>query len=208
MSEQLLISAVILAAGASRRMGQSKMLLPWGDTFVIQKVVTTLLNSGVYKPIIVTGRSSEDIRKIVRSDQVLFAHNPNYETTEMLQSLQIGLHCLPGNAAAFLIVLGDQPQIDSLIIHQIVAEFKTKRPSIIIPSYKFRRGHPWLVSKEWLPELLTMSDTATLRDFLNTHKDAISYLNVDDSSVLMDLDTPDDYVRHKPQSTTENPDED
>ena len=154
----------------------------------------------------VPGRSSEGIRKILQSNPVIFAHNPNYETTEMLQSLQIGLHHLPESAAAFLIVLGDQPQVDSIVIRQITADFIANHQSIIIPSYRYRRGHPWLVSVEWLTELLSLPVNATLRNFLDKHKDVISYLNVDNSSVLMDLDTPDEYNQQKPQGTKEDPD--
>ena len=205
--EPVVISAVILAAGASRRMGQPKMLLPWGDTIVIQKVVSTLLDSGVSHPVVVTGRSAERIKQVIRTDSITWTHNPDFENTEMLKSLQIGMRRLPLFASAFLIVLGDQPQIETSIIRQIIAEFKTKHSTIIIPSYQFRRGHPWLVSRALLPELLALPEEATLRQFLNAHSDEITYLNVDTPSVLMDLDTPADYEQQKPPGTIENPDE-
>jgi len=195
------ISAIILAAGASRRMGQPKMLLPWGNMVVIEKVVLTLLEGGISRPVIVTGRSDEEIRKIFKASPVIWAHNPEFETTEMLQSLQIGLRRLPENASAFLIVLGDQPQIESVVIRQLITEFIANRQKIIIPSYRFRRGHPWLVSIQLLPDLLALPEDATLRHFLNTHTELISYLNVDSSSVLMDLDTPAEYEQQKPTST-------
>ena len=206
-NESDVISAVILAAGASRRMGQPKMLLPWGNTVIIQKVVSTLLSSGVTQPVMVTGRSAENIKQVIPTDSIIWAHNPDYENTEMLQSLKIGLKVLPENASAFLIVLGDQPQIEVSIITQIIAAFKTNHAAITIPSYQFRRGHPWLVSREMLPELLALPADATLRQFLNAHADAIAYLNVDTPSVLMDLDTPADYEKQKPPGTSEKPDE-
>ncbi len=203
ISEPALISAVVLAAGASRRMGQPKMLLPWGNTVVIQKVVSTLLEGGVSLPVIVTGRSAEEIKRAVQSKTVIWVHNPDYETTEMLQSLQLGLRSLPENAKAFLIVLGDQPQIETDVIRQITAEYNAHHPAIIIPSNQFRRGHPWLVSSDLLPELLELPEEATLRQFLNAHTGSITYLNVDNPTVLMDLDTPAEYERQKPPDTNE-----
>ncbi len=196
-----IISAIILAAGASRRMGLPKMLLPWGKTVVIEKVVFTLLEGGISQPVIVAGRSADEIRKILPVGSVIWAHNPAFETTEMLQSLQIGLRSLPESASAFMIVLGDQPQIESAVIRQLIAEFTANRQKIIIPSYRFRRGHPWLVSTQLLPDLLALPEDATLRHFLNTHAELISYLNVDSSSVLMDLDTPAEYEQQKPACT-------
>lgn len=201
MHKPAVISAVILAAGASRRMGQPKMLLPWGNTVVIQKVVSTLLESGISQPVIVTGRSAEEIKQVVQDDAIIWAYNPEFETTEMLQSLQIGLRCLPETSSAFLIVLGDQPQIEPEIIRQIISAFNTHHQSIIIPSYQFRRGHPWLVSRDLLPELLLLPEGSTLRQFLNAHTESIAYLNVSSSSVLMDLDLPSDYDQLKPQGT-------
>lgn len=196
-----IVSAIILAAGASRRMGLPKMLLPWGKTVVIEKVVFTLLEGGISQPVIVTGRSAEAIRKILAASPIIWAHNPEFETTEMLQSLRIGLRSLPESTSAFMIVLGDQPQIESEVVRQLIAEYKTNRQKIIIPSYNFRRGHPWLVSRQLLSDLLALPEDATLRQFLNTHKESISYLNVDSPSVLMDLDTPAEYEQQKPAGT-------
>jgi molybdenum cofactor cytidylyltransferase len=192
------ISAVILAAGASRRMGQPKMLLPWGATNVIAQVVGTVLASGVISPVIVTGRSFQEVRNSLRGLPVRFTHNPEFESTEMLQSLQMGIPCLPGEAEACLVVLGDQPQIEGKVIAQVCQTFHAQATSLIIPSYQFKRGHPWLVQKNLWPELLAMPATATLRQFLNQHAAEIFYLNVESSSVLMDLDTPEEYTRQRP----------
>ena len=194
----LLISAVILAAGASRRMGQPKMLLPWGDTTVIGQVVRTVLTSGAVRPVVVTGRSSQEVQEALRGLPVYFAHNPGYATNEMLQSLQIGIASLPGEAAAFLVVLGDQPQIEGEVIAQVCREFQAGGAALIIPSYQMRRGHPWLVTEALWAELLSLPATATLRQFLNQHAGEIHYLNVDSPSILMDLDTPEEYARQKP----------
>jgi molybdenum cofactor cytidylyltransferase len=203
MNSQLKVSAVILAAGASRRMGQSKMLMPWGNTTVIGKVVQTLLEAGVVDPVIVTGRSAAEVHDLLDSFSVHWAHNPGFETTEMLQSLQIGMRALPPNADAFLVALGDQPQIETGIVRKVLANAALTELALLIPSYQQRRGHPWLVKKALWDELLSLDSSATLRQFLNAHANQIAYLNVDSSSVLMDLDTPEDYARYKTRQAQE-----
>jgi molybdenum cofactor cytidylyltransferase len=197
-SEPPTLSAVVLAAGASRRMGQPKMLLPWGDSTVIGKVIDTLLAGEIHRPIVVTGRSAQEVRLCLSGRPVGWAHNPEFERSEMLQSLQIGIPFLPTTAAAFLVVLGDQPQIESEIVRQLVDEFWKNKPALIIPSYQFKRGHPWMVRRDLWLELLSLPVQASLRDFLNAHSQDIYYLNVQTPSVLMDLDTPEDYACQKP----------
>lgn len=187
--------AIVLAAGASRRMGQSKMLLPWGATTVIGKVVQTLLEAGVVEPVIVTGRAFEEVHAVLAGFSVHWAHNPKYETTEMLQSLQIGVHQVSEEVDAFLVVLGDQPQIEGSIVKAILTEVQHTSLPILIPSFQRQRGHPWLVHKSLWSDLLALDEHATLRQFLNAHAAEIEYLNVDSASVLMDLDTPEDYAR-------------
>ncbi len=195
------VGAVVLAAGASRRMGQSKMLLPWGKTTVIGKVVQTLLEVGIVEPVVVTGRAVEEIHTVLADFPVQWAHNPRYETTEMLQSLQIGLRQVPEELGAFLVVLGDQPQIESSIVGAILAEAQATALPLLIPSFQQRRGHPWLVKKSLWAGLLALDEHATLRQFLNEHANQIQYLNVDSGSVLMDLDTPEDYARYQSSET-------
>jgi molybdenum cofactor cytidylyltransferase len=192
------ISAIVLAAGASRRMGQSKMLLPWGDSTVIRKVLDTLLEAGVTEPVVVTGRTSTEIHQELASLTVRWAHNPDFEHTEMLQSLQIGLRQLPPSCDAFLVVLGDQPQIEPAIVRQILQQAAGSNSALTIPSYQMRRGHPWLIKKSLWEDLASLDKSATLRQFLNQHAAQIEYQNVDSDSVLMDLDTPEDYARSQP----------
>jgi molybdenum cofactor cytidylyltransferase len=193
------ISAVVLAAGASRRMGQPKMLLPWGATTVIGKVLETILDGGIRQPVVVTGRAEAEVHQALKAFQVRWVHNPEYEHTEMLQSLQLGLAALPEDAEAFLVVLGDQPQIETRVVEQVIDTYLQKGPAILIPSYQMRRGHPWLVRRDLWQSLSSLAADANLRQFLNLHKDQIEYLNVDSTSVLMDLDTPEEYQKQRPE---------
>ena len=78
--------------------------------------------------------------------------------------------------------------------------FRANRPSILLPSYQMRRGHPGVVGRELWGEILAMKPPSTLRDFLNNHASEIHYLPVDTETVIQDLDTPQDYERYRPRS--------
>jgi len=88
------ISALILAAGQSKRMGQPKMLLPWGKTSVLGQVIETIQRAGVEEIIVVTGGAREQVEGIVTSCGLQVAHNNNFASGEMLSSIQVGLRAL------------------------------------------------------------------------------------------------------------------
>lgn len=202
MSEEiggLAVGAVVLAAGQSRRMGTPKMLLPWGNTTVIGRVVRVLKGAGVAQIMAVTGASRAEVEASLRVEGVTLAHNEQYLRGEMLGSLQVGLRALREDIQAVLVVLGDQPQIETQVVRQVIARAGASLLPLVVPSYQNRRGHPWLARRALWPELCAMDgEHETLRDFLNRHAQQIAYVNVDTGSVLLDLDTPEDYDRQKP----------
>jgi molybdenum cofactor cytidylyltransferase len=189
------IAAIVLAAGASQRMGRAKMTLPFHENTVIGTILTTLKHAEIDPLIVVIGGAKEQVEAAL-SDlpfAVTFAHNPDFESTEMLDSLKIGMEILPEDADAFLIVLGDQPQIQLDVVRAILEKYRSSGQDLIIPSYQMRRGHPWLVGKSLWPALSSLSVDQTMRDFLRQQQDRIHYLVVDTPSILQDMDTPEDY---------------
>jgi molybdenum cofactor cytidylyltransferase len=200
-------AAIVLAAGASRRMGQPKMLLPWGAHTVIEHVTATFEAADVQPIVVVTGGEHDSIQGLLaRQARVVF--NPAYAQGEMLSSLQCGLAALesvaPGpEVRAAFIALGDQPQVQVRTIQSINAAFRSGAGQLIVPSYDMHRGHPWLVGQGYWAELRAMRAPATPRDFLERHQADIQYVIMDTRSVLEDLDTPQDYEQHRPpeQST-------
>jgi molybdenum cofactor cytidylyltransferase len=193
-----MIAAVILAAGLSRRMGQPKMLLPWGTTTVIGQVVDTVAAAGVEKMVVVAGGNQDQLDTALRSRPVEWATNPDYADGEMLKSLQAGLKRLDASVEAVLMVLGDQPQMQAATLRQLCEEFQHSQAGVVIPSYQMRRGHPWLIARSLWPDILRLTPPATLRDFLKACEGSICYLVVETPTILKDLDTPEDYQREKP----------
>lgn len=193
-----MISAIILAAGQSKRMGQPKMLLSWGSGAVLTHVISVVREAGVEDIIVVTGGAREHVEKLVSDLHVRTVFNEAFQTGEMLSSIQCGLRALTRQTQAALIGLGDQPQVQAGSVRKVCEAFFETKSSLVVPSFQMRRGHPWLAASLLWEELLKMESPASPRDFLNTHQTEIQYVNVDDPGILADLDTPEDYSKFKP----------
>jgi len=193
-----MISVLILAAGQSRRMGQPKMLLPWGNLTIIEHVVRTFLNAGLQEVLVVTGGAREQVEKILAPYPVQQVPNPDYARGEMLSSLQRGLSAMRKNAQAALIGLGDQPQVQESSVRLICEAYLESPARLVVPSFRMRRGHPWLVARPLWNEILALRSPASPRDFLNEHAAEIRYVNLDTPTILADLDTPEDYQKSHP----------
>ncbi|MEI7844283.1 MAG: nucleotidyltransferase family protein [Chloroflexota bacterium] len=195
------IAVVILAAGLSRRMGTPKMLLPWGYTTVLGQVVSTFSQAGVGEIVVVTGGYREAVEAEVGNlggqYHVQSIHNPNFESGEMLSSLQVGLTVLDKGVDATLVGLGDQPQLSLDATLKVIQAFEISSASLVVPSHNMRRGHPWLVQCKLWSQLLALRAPATMRDVLSAHNSDIQYVETD-STILKDLDTPQDYEIEKP----------
>lgn len=190
-----MLSAIVLAAGQSSRMGQPKMALPWGKTTVLGQVIETLQSAGLEEILVVAGGAREATEKIAAAHRVKTIHNPH--KGEMLESIQIGLRALQGGAA--LIALGDQPQMQVETARSVIAAWKQSGAGIVVPSYENRRGHPWLIAENYWGEILAMpAESSSMRDFFKARQNEIFYVSVAAPSVLQDLDTPEDYLRFKP----------
>ncbi len=195
------MAAVVLAAGRSIRMGRPKMTLPWGNTTVIGRVVWVLHQARIPRVVVVTGGARREVEAALSGIEVQLIFNPYFAREEMLVSLQCGLDVLDKEVEAALVVLGDQPQIELEVVQAILARYWLKRSALVVPSFRMRRGHPWLVDRQLWRAILELDPGSTLRDLLNMHADQIDYLNVDSPCVLRDLDTPEDYQRQRPTTT-------
>jgi len=169
------------------------MVLPWKNTTVIGQVVDVLAQAGINEIVVVTGGAHEQVEAALEGLQVKLIFNPRYAEDEMAYSLQAGLSVLSDKVEATLVALGDQPQIECTVVQAILAAYQQSMAALIVPSYKMRRGHPWLIVRSLWPEVLNLPTGRTLRDVLNDQAEKINYLQVDTPSILQDLDTPEDY---------------
>lgn len=201
-----MIAAVVLAAGLSQRMGRPKLVLPWGDTTVIGRVVQVLEKSGIAEIRVITGSAREEVTAALRGTSAVPVFNPRFREDRMDLSLCVGLRSLPGETEAAVVALGDQPHIRVATVRSVLAQYRQGDHQIISPSYKDRegklhRGHPWLIARALWDGVCSLQDNQTLRDFLDAHIDRTFFIPVEDPSILEDLDTPEDYHRSRPDKT-------
>lgn len=189
-----MIAAVVLAAGLSSRMGQSKHLLPWlnGQT-VIEQILTQVSAAGVPVIMVITGNRAEEVAAKAQAMGIEAVYNPDYATGEMLSSLKTGLRHLPDEVEAVLVVLGDQPRIRAAAMRQIMAAFAAGKGKVIAPRYRGQRGHPMLISRAYFAELLALPPDGAPRDVVARHPDQVYLLDLD-ADAPGDLDTPEDYA--------------
>jgi molybdenum cofactor cytidylyltransferase len=196
------LPAIIAAAGLSRRMGESKQLLPWGERTIIEAVVDTLTTAGSAPVICVIGHEAAKMRSALRTTAACIIYNSNYEAGEMLSSYQAGLRWLieqANSAPGTLLALSDQPHVPSEVVRQVCTAANQNPDAIVIPSYRMRRGHPIYLPRRLWAEVLTLPLNATLRAVIRRHETRIHYVTVNQAAIIADLDTPEDYQRLRPR---------
>ncbi len=191
----MMIAAVVLAAGSSRRMGSPKLILPWGATTVIGQVVKVLAQAGLGEIVVVTGGARQQVESALAGLPARPVFNSRYEDDHMALSLQAGLAALSPMTTAALVALGDQPQIEISVVERLLAVYQEYQPPLVIPSFGMRRGHPWIVARPLWADIMTLEPPTTLRDFVHAHAEHIHYVAVESDTIIRDLDTPDDYRR-------------
>jgi molybdenum cofactor cytidylyltransferase len=196
------VTAVVLAAGESARMGQSKQLLPWGDTTILGQVLTNLQASAVNEIVVVSGYEQQRVARVAAEAGVKAVYNPDYEAGEMLSSLQVAVSQLPLNREAVLVMLADQPMVGPEIINRLLEEYWQGGGELIAPTYQGHRGNPVLIGRRYFAELLALPRGEAPRTLLRAHDGAVSLVPVDSPGILHDLDTPGQYERWRPGSST------
>lgn len=186
--------ALILAAGKSTRMGTYKLNLPWYDTTVFGSVIRNLRDGGISRFFIVCSSNRKPVEPSNLSGVKLdWIENPKADTEEMLVSIQAGLNAIPSDVEYVFICLGDQPTINPQVIGALIDELSPER-LLIIPSYRMRRGHPWVVKRDLWPEITRLDKNNTVRTFIDSCADKIHYVSFD-MKRPDDMDTPDDYQK-------------
>ena len=186
------VTAIILAAGASRRMGRPKQTLPFAGSTIIGTVVANVLQSSVSDVVVVLSPQADEARRLLSDYPIQLLENPDPDRG-MLTSVQIGIAQCPTDPDAYLIALGDQPQIGPSIINGLISAAADSDHGIVIPSFGGKRGHPVLFKARYRDQILGLDQEASLKELVSRHPADVLELPVESGSVLIDIDTPEDY---------------
>jgi molybdenum cofactor cytidylyltransferase len=184
------VSAILLAAGASKRMGQTKQLLSVGDKPVIVRSVETIISSGI-TDIVAVIPSHDGISRAIDTFSVKKVIN-NSQESEMAQSVRLGLDAAQPSCRAILIFPADHPLVLKDTLCTLIQAHQDNRDNIIIPLHKGKRGHPTLFPTTILKDIYAGFN---LREIINRSLSKVSYLEVKDKGIILDMDTEEDYKK-------------
>ncbi len=190
----MFFSAIILAAGESKRMGKTKQLLDVGGKPLLQHILDGIHKTKVDEVILVLGHEAERIREKIDTSRLKVVLNPDYPKG-MITSIQRGLQALDERSEAFFIVLADQPGIEPRVYNLLIREFRNRFPgkTIFLPAYRGRRGHPALFSVKHRKEAFRIEGDRGFREVLERVPQEVFLVELESESIVHDLDTPEQY---------------
>jgi molybdenum cofactor cytidylyltransferase len=192
--------AILPAAGASRRMGRPKLLLPFNGGPLVAGVVNALLGGGVEEIVLVTAPEDEDLRGWARRSGIESTVNPDPERG-MLSSVLEGIGFLGGATelarlgVTLLVSPADLPNLQAETVIALLRRMRESGAPIAEPIYQGKRGHPLGVARRLIPEIETLDLDVGLRQIRNRHEAELLEVPVEDAGVVQDVDTPEEYER-------------
>ena len=190
-----MISAIVLAAGLSRRMGTSKLLLPYGGTTVLRHATEHVVGAGIHDVVVVVGPEHEATARALGGLPVRFAVNPTPEAGQG-SSVGAGVRALAPGTTAVLIALGDQPAVPAGVIAALLDAIKALGKSIAVPRYADGLGNPVLFASPVFPELLDLPGDRGARAVVERERSRLAIVDIL-APMPPDIDTPEDYERLK-----------
>ena len=187
-----MISAILLAAGQSKRMnGENKLAKEIQGIPLIKLSVKNILASSINELIIVLGHQREIIEKLIdKNEKIKFIFNKDFESG-MASSIKTGLDNLSEKTEAFFICLGDMPMVNNNIYNQLIKSKDNKE--IIVPTYKEQQGNPVLFNKSMKEKIIDISGDIGAKKILELNKDKILNLEINDQSITKGFNTQGDF---------------
>ena len=187
-----MISAVLLAAGQSKRMdGENKLTKEIQGVPLIKHSVKNILASSVDELIIVLGFQKEIIEKLIdKNNKIKFVFNKDFENG-MASSIKTGLDNLSEKTEAFFICLGDMPMVNHDIYNQLIKSKDNKE--IIVPTYKGQQGNPVLFDKSMKETVMNITGDVGAKKILELNKDKITNLEINNQNISKSFNTQDNF---------------
>jgi molybdenum cofactor cytidylyltransferase len=189
-----MVSAILLGAGRSKRMGFDKLSLPWGKKTVFERCLETLLRSRVQELVIVLSLRNKRLRNLLRGKNIKIVTNPR-PGGGMSTSIRRGLQAIHPRSDGILIALGDQPFLKTRTINVLIRTFAQGKGGIIVPSFRGRRGHPVIFHKRYRKELLNLKGDVGGKSILERYPKDVIIVPVKSEGVVKDINTWQDYKK-------------
>ena len=186
------VSAILLSAGESSRMGRLKALLPWQGSTLIQYQINALRKAGASEVVVVGGYKSDQILSEIQDQPgVVAIANPNYYQGKTT-SIKAGLENLSSRNSTILILAVDQPRPINLL-SKLISSHIIAGKAITMPVFNGKSGHPILFSSVLMAELLEIDEESEgLRAISRRYRESMNLVDIDNGIVNADLNTAED----------------
>jgi len=187
-----MISAILLAAGQSKRMtDENKLTKEIQGIPLIKHSVKNILASSVDELIIVLGYQKEIVEKLIdKHEKIKFVFNKDFKSG-MASSIKVGLNHLSKNTEVFFICLGDMPMINSSIYNKLIKSKNQK--DILVPTYNKEQGNPVLFSISMKSTIMSVKDDKGAKKILEQNKNKILKVEINDINITNDFNTKSDF---------------
>lgn len=186
-----MIAGVLLAAGGARRFGSQK-LVAMIDGVPIVRLAERALAAVADTTIVVVGSEASAVRAALGESSADVVENPNW-ADGLASSLRQGILAVPNDAAAAIVALGDQPQLDGAVMRALIGRWRETSSPIVSARYRGVRGHPVLFDRAVFAELGALHGDAGAKGLIDRSPGRVAYVDVD-ADVPRDVDTPDDLA--------------
>jgi molybdenum cofactor cytidylyltransferase len=189
-----MISAIVLAAGKSTRIGVCKQLLKLKGKSMIEHTISNVKKSSVDEIIVVLGFMASEISKVVRGNKIVV--NNDYGNG-LSYSLKKGLKAVNKHSEAVIFILADQPLINGDVINLLISHYRKTGAKIIVPLHEGKRGNPVLIDKSLFYEINNLTGDIGARFIIKKNEECVSGVDVNTNTILIDIDTEGDYLNVK-----------
>lgn len=192
-----LMAAVVLAAGSSQRMGeQNKLHLPIDGVPLLLRSLDTLLTASIDQIVVVLGHEQEMTRALIDGLPLRSVYNPDHLSGQMT-SVHCGLAALESKYDGIIIALGDQPALTVADINYLIDAYQNRdEVEVIVPTYLGQRGNPIIISAQTRADILAGTRNLGCRKFIENNPELVQMVEMSNSAVVTDLDTPQEYQKY------------
>jgi CTP:molybdopterin cytidylyltransferase MocA len=173
-------------------MGSHKALLPWRDSTFIETILKNYRNLLCRPIIVVLSRDAASVESCLRGEDIVIGRNEN-PTSEMIDSVRIGVALLPDEISAFYVHPVDHPAVAFDTLVKLLESWSNLPEKAHKPVCRHRGGHPILLGRLWASRIMQAPEDATLRDILQAWQDEVVAVQVEDPGVLLNVNHPEDY---------------
>lgn len=190
------VAGIILAAGTSSRMGETKQLLKIGGKFLVERVVQEALHSNLGEVVVVLGHQAGSVRDVLApamtNSKLRVVENAHYRAG-MSSSIRAGLEAVEKSADHVMILLGDMPHITAHVINTLMSQYLASGQTLGAVSVQGRRSHPVILGRPWYPALRDLRGDVGARALFDAFQDKVCLVGAPPAYDDLDLDTWEDY---------------